>query len=102
MAEAPDKPFMTPEQALKKYDYPKAGEDQKAINKVEAAIALHFPASFGVGLMEKASNAPVKEEDVHGKIDEAKKKAGEAAANDKDAQKELRTLQRRIRRTAQR
>ena len=89
MAEAPDKPFMTPAEALKKYDYKGADEDQKAINKVETAIAAHFPASFTAGLLSKSANAPIKEEEVHGKMDEAKQKAGEAAANDKDAQKEL-------------
>ena len=45
MAEAPDKPFMTPEQALKKYDYPKAGEDQKAIKSTDVRP---FSARSGV------------------------------------------------------
>jgi len=89
MAEAPDKPLMTPAEALKKYDYKGAEEDQKAINKVESAIATHFPASFETGLAARSKDAPIKEDEVHGKMDKAKQDAGEAAANDKDAQKEL-------------
>ena len=89
MADAPDAPLMSPEAALKKYDYKGADEDQKAINKVESAIAQHFPDSFAQGLKERSANAPIKEDEVHGKIDQAKKDANEKAANDKDAQKEL-------------
>ncbi len=89
MADAPDPVNMDPKAALAKYDYKGADEDQKAINKVENAIAAHFPASFTAGLAEKSANAPIKEDEVHGKIEKAKADANEKAANDEDAKKEL-------------
>ena len=89
MADAPDAPNLDPKAALAKYDYKGADEDQKAINKVESAIAAHFPASFTAGLAEKSANAPIKEDEVHGKIEKAKADANEKAANDEDAKKEL-------------
>jgi len=89
MADAPDAPTLDPKAALAKYDYKGADEDQKAINKVESAIAAHFPVSFTAGLAEKSANAPIKEDEVHGKIEKAKADANEKAANDEDAKKEL-------------
>lgn len=78
-----------PKAALEKYTYPGAEKDDAAITKVETAIALHFPVAYTVGLVEGASKAPIKEEEVHGKIDEAKKKAGDEAKDNPDAKKEL-------------
>lgn len=89
MADAPDAPNLDPKAALAKYDYKGADEDQKAINKVETAIAAHFPASYTAGLAEKSANPPIKEDEVHGKIEKAKADANEKAANDEDAKKEL-------------
>lgn len=78
-----------PKAALQKYTYPGAEQDDAAIKKVETAIAQHFPASYTAGLEQSTANAPIKEDEVHGKMDEAKQKAGSEAANNPDAKKEL-------------
>ncbi len=78
-----------PKAALAKYTYPGADKDDAAIKKVETAIAQNFPAAYTAGLAESANNAPIKEDEVHGKIDEAKQQAASEAQNNPDAKKEV-------------
>ena len=78
MAEAADKPA-DPKAAALKYTYPNAAKDDAAVTKVETAIALHFPVSYTVGLVESAGKAPVDP----GEFQEHKKAADEQAAKEK-------------------
>ncbi len=83
-----DKP-LDPKALEVKYTYKDAAKDDAAIQKVETAIAAHFPAAYVSGLADKASDAPINKEEYEEQTKEAREKAAEEAKNNpKDVAKE--------------